>query len=380
MAVSRGPVGAMCAVSLDQLVALNDEMAALVRAGCLWSRGWSIWAATCPGDLVSSRPVLASGCAGESLPQILAREGKQFPPVWCAVVEAGVRSGRLSAALEGLSTTARRVAEVRRAVGIAWIYPLVVVSLAFVLFLFLVTRLAPLMLAVFRDLTSRTDPFLETLVWVGDGAAVWGVAVPLCLVAGCSLAWYRSGRAARLQGHSHAAPRQGGWFGRWPSVRQTLWDGRVATFAELMALLVDQRIPLQEAMVLAGEASGDKGLSESSRAIAVRLASGEVFAEREQIPAPFPPLLGWLLGHRAPADPSERVAAIAGGDLSSAGGRRGELERDLLADRADGGGGRNGRAPAGSRDVRADLPVAVRIGVVHCDVQILLHRDGDGWP
>ena len=91
------------AITLEQLVALNDEMAALVRVGVPLERGLETLGADLPGRPGRLAEMLASRMdAGESLSQILADEDQRFPPVWRAVVEAGLRSGHLAAALESL--------------------------------------------------------------------------------------------------------------------------------------------------------------------------------------------------------------------------------------------------------------------------------------
>jgi len=69
----------------------------------------------------------------------------------------------------------------------------------------------------------------------------------------------------------------------------------MAAFAEILSLLIKQRVPLQEAIVLAADASGDRGLSGAAREIADRQRSGEIIGGLDTIPAPFPPLLGWLV-------------------------------------------------------------------------------------
>ena len=53
-AVSQGEQPTANAVKLEQLVALNDEMAALVAPAGRWNMDWPNWAATSPGDWVKS--------------------------------------------------------------------------------------------------------------------------------------------------------------------------------------------------------------------------------------------------------------------------------------------------------------------------------------
>src|SRR5688572_24004919 len=92
------------AVSLDELLALNDEIAALLRAGVPLERGLSQFGR----DASGRRGELARDLAerlekGESLPQAIAASKQQFPPLYAAVVQAGLKSGRLAVALEGLA-------------------------------------------------------------------------------------------------------------------------------------------------------------------------------------------------------------------------------------------------------------------------------------
>lgn len=283
-------------VSLEQLIALNDELAALVRAGVPVERGLAELARELPGRSGELAVVLSTRLsAGESLPAILASDEGRFPPVWRAVVAAGLRSGQLSAALESLSTTARCVAESRRLVGAALLYPLVVVALAFGLFVFQVTCLVPITARAYEDLTRTTQPWLSGMAWLGTTARWWAVAVPvtasLLFVGG----WRRSRRVFWSQ--SRLATTRGKWFWprHWASVGRTLRDSRLAGFAEILSLLIGQQVPVPDALVLAADASGDRGLRQAARQLAERLRRGEAVSAREDLPRQFPPLLGWLL-------------------------------------------------------------------------------------
>ena len=66
----------------------------------------------------------------------------------------------------------------------------------------------------------------------------------------------------------------------------------MATFSEVLALLIEHEVPLDEAVILSGEASGDALLSEAAAAMAQRLRGGQRGAE---LPPAFPPLLAWMI-------------------------------------------------------------------------------------
>jgi len=298
------------AMTLEQLIALNDEMAALARAGIPLERGLAALGGELPGRPGKLAELLAARMsAGESLSQILADEQDRFPPVWRAVVEAGLRSGHLAAALESLSATSRRVADLRRLVGAGLLYPLILVTFAYALFLFLITWVAPTALETHRDLTGFSDPLLEALAWLGRTAAFWAIPLPLVAAMLATFWWHRSGLAlwSNRQGNSPASWRETG-------VRRTLHNGRMATFAEVLALLIQEQAPLQQSVVLAAEAGGDRAMTRAAREIAERIQRGDVLASREDLPKGFPPLLGWLLltGSRQPelSDALRRSAAV----------------------------------------------------------------------
>src|SRR5436305_15337361 len=97
------------AISLEDLIALNDEIAALVRAGAPLEQGLSLAGEDLPRGLRHIADDLAVRMRqGASLSAALAASDRRVPPLYRAIVEAGVRSGRLPAALESWSGIARR--------------------------------------------------------------------------------------------------------------------------------------------------------------------------------------------------------------------------------------------------------------------------------
>ena len=143
MAEQGGGLGAG-RVTIDHLIALNDEIVAMTRAGVPIEQGLLDLGSDVPGRLGRIAKALGERMSrGEGLTEALAASGVGAPRVYRAVVEAGVRSGRLSVALEGLSSYARGYSEARRSIGLALWYPLVVLALAYALFLGLATTLMP---------------------------------------------------------------------------------------------------------------------------------------------------------------------------------------------------------------------------------------------
>ena len=290
--MSAGNFSANKSVQLEQLIALNDEMSALVRAGIPLERGLTELGSEMPGRLGRVASFLGERlAAGEGLAQILSNNEERFPKLWRAVVQAGLRSGQLAAALESMATTGRRMADVRRAVGLALLYPGIILAVSYVSFLFLVLYLAPITLSTYEDLTRTSEPFLAFLVWIGRSAPWWSSLVPFAAVVVCALCWDRFAKRL-LRPDSNFPITASDYRPHKPNV---LRDSRIATFAENLALLLQHETPLHEALRLSAEASGDARLSRAAGELSARLEAGETIAADDPALGAFPPLLGWLM-------------------------------------------------------------------------------------
>ena len=290
MTDKRADVTGHGSVSLDSLIALNDELVALTRAGMPLESGLLDLSTDLPGRL---RKVVATLGArmerGETLPDALAASGDDLPPVYHAVVRAGLRSGRLPVALEGLSTFARGYSEARRSIGLALWYPLFVMLLAYALMIFLTTTVIPRFLVVFRSMGLPTHAPIRALAAMGETAWFWGPILPAGVLV-FLVAWSLSGRSRVLGG------RRADGILRWfPWLGSMMRGFEAASFADLLALLVEHRVPYPEALMLAGDASGNPALARSSRELAAGIERGVSPGEALKGPTAFPPLLRWLL-------------------------------------------------------------------------------------
>jgi type II secretory pathway component PulF len=279
-------------VTLDDLIALNDEMLALVRAGVPLGQGLAEVGHDVRGSLARTTATLATRLErGESLPQALAASGGMFPPLYRAIVEAGIKSGRLPAALETTSALMRRMADLRRLVLLAMVYPLIVFFVGYGLFILFVLKILPTLLSA--SPTPHPPAVVRTLAGLRNGVEWWGPILPTIVLTGAILWWLRSRQALVLQ--SGGAARIFGWT---PSFRKLLAESRAASFADMLALLVEHQTPLGESVVLAAEATGDPRLTLSAKHLASDISAGVAAGEPEALApgtAEIPPLLRWLI-------------------------------------------------------------------------------------
>lgn len=283
--------------TLDDLIALNDEISSLVRARIPLDQGLRLASKDLDGSLGRVTGRLAERIGqGESLPTALAAERVQIPPVYRAVVEAGMRSGRLAAALEGMASSARRLAELRGAVRNAMLYPLVLVVVASVAFWYWLKQVMP-------DVLAACDGFQISLpaafTWVTSALGWLNSLIPLpafpALVLVFVLVWWRqSGRALVVQ-----SGFGGRWLGWVPGASSLQSWTRGSVFADLLSLLVEQEVPLHEGIELAASATGSARLAKDGAQLAECLRRGEPLRASTALTR-FPALVVWLLSSRQP--------------------------------------------------------------------------------
>ncbi|MDY0167028.1 MAG: type II secretion system F family protein [Thermoguttaceae bacterium] len=271
-------------LNLDELAAINEELAALVRAGMPLEPALKRLAGDMPGRLGRRARELAKRLGrGEALDDVLADPKMGFPPMYVAILRAGQRSGRLAPALELFAETLARVRHTRRAVVGACVYPLIVIFVALQIGLFTASRILP-------SINQATRAFLGAPVAARDLWLPWGIAAA-ALALGTFLWWLRSRRASSLvPGDVGGTLAWLPWM--WPVAR---WS-RQAILVDLLRLFVDQGVPLPEALRSAARCTDDRRTMRAAVAAAEQIEAGNAMPGADASgQAALPPLLRWLL-------------------------------------------------------------------------------------
>ncbi len=281
--------------SLEDLQALNAEILALVQAGVPLELGLRSVA----DDNASALRRLTTDIAdrmeqGASLAEALEAEGDRMPQLYRELVEAGLQANRLSAALEALSDLVEQLIQVRRCIGIALLYPLIVASVGYAVFLMFLLLVVSTYEASFQGFQLETSGVMGTLVGLRASWPLWSWAPPV-LVCLAVIWWFRLGQSRTVDATD---PTQGlNWL---PGVGAMLRNYRRASFARLLAAMVEQDLALDRAVVLAANCVGGRDLRNSARDLAIMIQRGHgqpgasVSDASRALPG-IPPLLRWLL-------------------------------------------------------------------------------------
>jgi type II secretory pathway component PulF len=268
--------------TLDEFMAFNDQLAALLDAGVPMETG--LGEQTTPAaEFQSINAVVARRVSqGASLDQALEDSGAG-PPLYRHLVRVGLRTGNLASALRAANQLAESREESRQAATFALVYPAVILFLAYLGLVGFCLLLVPTLQNMYQSMGLRPRLTLNALSALRQTLPYWIALPPLGLAIGLALARRRSHRAAVDLAHRRTLAS-----GRWT----THAIGQASNFSHSLATLLENGVPPGEALSIA----------EGSPANA--LAANHL----SQSQAVFPPFLNWALFESEPA--VNRVAAL----------------------------------------------------------------------
>lgn len=255
----------MSNISLQQLIGLCDEMSALVRAGLPIEE-----ALTHDGKVpvqkheqtkTELKRLVDELGIGTSLANAL-KDDSAFPPVYGAVVEAGLRSNDLAAALDSIAHNARVLRETRYFLIRMCVYPIVLLTLLWAVFVGTFLFTAPRYASFFEAFHANTLT-LGFMNWVAANPGTFlGVTfiAPLLLWLAFLIWCVRSAQGTVLQTNGFRT-----LFGWIPWIGRATVQLQKMSFARISAMLLRASVPLDETILLAAKATNDKFWSNENR-------------------------------------------------------------------------------------------------------------------
>lgn len=278
-------------VTPEQLIALNDEIATLVRAGVPLELGLRELSLSVPSALGQiSNTISRRMEEGQPLSESMSAAMPGLPRVYTAVVDAGLRSGNLPKALESLTRFAQQGIELRHRIEFAFLYPLFVFLLTYVLFLTFVVQAAPHWKDIWGGFVPEADPFVARLAALSATWPVWAW-IPPTMVGVLVIWWLFVARYSFLPDRRPSALLQ-----LIPGLRSVIVLWHWANFCELLATLLDHHVPLPSAINLAADATGNSAIHEEMSGVSSELSTGKSMAECLRHRTKIPPYLRWSLG------------------------------------------------------------------------------------
>ena len=283
-ATSQGPRGHR--LNHAQLCELTRQLATLLSAGIALVDALSTLERQLAEPAIRNLLVAVRGALGEghSLAQSLRRQGGQFNGLYCALVEAGERSGKLAPVLERLAEHLEQVQRQRHKARTAMIYPAVLMLVSLAVVIGLMTFVVPKLTQQFSH-SGQTLPLVtRVLIGISEGLLLVGPWLLILAVLGAVLsAWLLRKPQWRLRRDSTLL--------HLPKVGPLLTVLESARLSRSLAILVGSGVPLLEALHVATATVGNRQIHQALQRARDQVEGGVSLHRALSACGQFPPLL-----------------------------------------------------------------------------------------
>jgi len=221
---------------------------------------------------------------GDTFNEAIAKYPKIFSRLYISMVKAGESGGMLSEILDRLAGFLEAAARLTKKVKSAMTYPLVVISIAFVITTFLIVKVVPTFGSIFADFGAKLPAPTQFLLdlsalirgnwyWIilFTGGTIYGVRKFLSTRSGAEL-WDRYKLKLPVMG---------------PLVHKIC----MSRFARTFAQLIRSGVPILEVMSIVGETSGNIMVEKAIKGVAADVEMGESLTAAMAHQPIFPPMM-----------------------------------------------------------------------------------------
>ncbi len=208
---------------------------------------------------------------------------KYFSPVYINLVKAGEVSGNLSDVLDSLSVSLGKEQDLRNKVRAALIYPVILLSLSFLMLLMLVTFALPKIAGIFTG-TGFTPPLFSRIVFtIGLTLNKYAVIVFPAIAGAAFGGWYFFAK-------TYSGKKTLAFIGsRLPVISEVIDRLALQRFASTLAALMKAGLPIIESIEITADAAGSDKLRNSlikisREGISKGLTIGEAFRREAAFP------------------------------------------------------------------------------------------------
>ena len=276
-------------VKETDLVLFTRQLATMIEAGISLVQALTALYEQCdPKRQKSLRNVIGDVTArvqgGDTFHESIAKHPRVFNRLFVSMVKAGEAGGLLSEILDRLAGFLEASARLRKKVKSAMTYPVIVISIAFLITTFLIVRVVPVFGEIFKDFGAKLPAPTQFLIdlsdfiranWyfiiLGIGGTIFGARVFL-----------RSTRGRQLSDR---------WKLKLPVFGPLIHKICMSRFARTFAQLIRSGVPILEVLDIVGGTSGNHVVEQSIKGVSTDVEKGDnlsVALSKEKI---FPPMM-----------------------------------------------------------------------------------------
>ncbi|MGH8092619.1 MAG: type II secretion system F family protein [Chthoniobacterales bacterium] len=276
-------------VKETDLVLFTRQLATMIEAGISLVQALTALYEQCdPKRQKNLRHVISDVTArvqgGETFNESIGKHPRVFNRLFVSMVKAGEAGGLLSEILDRLAGFLEASARLRKKIKSAMTYPVIVISIAFLITTFLIVRVVPVFGEIFKDFGAKLPAPTQFLIdlsdfirakWyfmiLGIGGTIFGIR-----------AFLRSTRGHQLSDR---------WKLKLPVFGPLIHKICMSRFARTFAQLIRSGVPILEVLDIVGGSSGNHVVEESIKGVSADVEKGDNLSVALSKKKIFPPMM-----------------------------------------------------------------------------------------
>jgi len=276
------------------LMVFTRQLATLIDAGLPLLKGLSVLAKQ-EKDLVLKGAINALAEAvqgGSTFSEAMGQHPKIFERLYVSMVKAGEIGGVLELVLNRLAEFQEKAQKLKNKIKSAMTYPVVVLSIAVLITVFLLTTIVPKFQKIFEDMLGKDEPLpaiTKAVMQLSDFLMHMFVPpylwITLALITGIgSIYWWltNSERGKDILDRAKL---------KIPIFGDILLKGSIARFTRTLGTLVTSGVPILQALNITRETAGNQVLSDAIEKVHDSVKEGESIVSPLEASGVFPPMV-----------------------------------------------------------------------------------------
>jgi len=225
---------------------------------------------------------------GGTLADSLRKHPRTFDDLFTNMVEVGETGGILDTVLQRLSVYIEKAAALKRKVKGALVYPASILSVAFLVIVFMLTFVIPAFAAMFKDLGAELPLPTRVVIWLSNFVRSY-ILLIAAAIAGCVFAFRAYYRTENGKSIIDALLLKVPIFGT--IVRKVA----VARLTRTLGTLVQSGVPILEGLRITATTSGNKVVEKAVLQCRASVTEGKTLADPLKASGVFPPMVTQMI-------------------------------------------------------------------------------------
>ena len=221
---------------------------------------------------------------GGTLAESHRKHPRTFDDLFTNLVDVGETGGILDIVLQRLSIYIEKAAALKRKVKSALVYPASIISVAFLVIVFMLTFVIPAFAAMFKDLGAELPLPTKIVIWLSDFVRSFILLIIAALV-GCVFAFRAYYRTENGRSTIDALLLKVPVFGTL--IRKVA----VARLTRTLGTLVQSGVPILEGLRITASTAGNKVVEKAVLQCRTSVTEGKTLAEPLRVSGVFPTMV-----------------------------------------------------------------------------------------